>query len=941
MQGPPFSLKLLAVIIAWTAFAPAVLGQQQACPAPPPLQVAPGFNLFTPQQEMYLGDAIAEQFQREFGVVKDEALTAHLQEIGDKLLAQLPPSGLQFRFRLVDTPIANAWTIPGGRIYLTRKLVVFANSDDEVAAILAHELGHALTHQPAVEMSEDFRRVLGTKQVGDRDDIFNKWHQYQESRKRVVRSFHKEEANQYVADQVALYALARAGYSPATFADFWDRFAQTQGKTGGWLTDLFGATKPEQRRLREARRSLAAMPEACLKNIHAQAGESFLRWQKSVLEFNGAGRREAIPGLVWKRSLDPPLQSDFTEVKFSPDGRWLLAQDDSSIDVLSRNPLQALFRIDAPDAQKAQFTPDSKSVVFVTRELRVEKWSIAEKKRTEVHEVVLTRDYCIQTRLSPDGESLACFTPQMGVELVDVKSGTVFFQKNEFYQPILADIREWASELSDTGVLEPMFMGFSPDNHYFMVARRKSMLAVDLTTRKAVSLPSRFHDLVGSGFTFSGPDRVIGINLDNPRKSEEVTFPDGHTIATVSLAGHLSPVAHGDYVILRPVDKYPVGVVSVHADKVILASQETALDIYDNVYARGRVDGTVALFDVATHKELAFTKLPASNLGRPRAGAISPDLKWFAASGRSRGGVWDLNNGQRVFHVRGFRGAWFDHDDLLFADFPETETPQKAKRMVDVLDPAHKQALQGWELNIERSTQYGSVVVSLHNQGDEKGTWALYNADLEVKDVGTGKLLWSKHFPRAAPQVNVSAASDRLVAVWPPLSKTGADELAQDPHGQARLAHTDDEAILEVFELRLGKSLGVLPVQMSGTIRHLPIVVTAGDWVVISDSRNRLLVYSISGAQPERRLFGHRPIISADGSLLAVENETGHIEVYDLKTLQKQRELDFPTAVSLLQFTGEAKNLFVLTSDQNAYLVSLGNEVKTQEANKQADMPAQ
>lgn len=930
------------LVLVLFCIAPAVLlwSEEQACPAPPPLRADPGFNLFSPQQEMDLGDAIAEQVQRELGVVQDEALTAHLQQIGEQILAQLPPSGMRFRFRLIDTPVANAWTSPGGRIYMTRKLVAFANSDDEIASILAHELGHALTHQPAVEMSENFHSVLGTTAVGDRADIFNKWHQYQESRKKGIKiSFHKEEANQYIADQVALYALAHAGYSPQTFIDFWDRFAQTEGKTGGWLTDLFGTTKPEQRRLREARRTLAAMPQGCLRNVHAQATESFRAWQKSVIEFSGLGRKDALPGLVWKRTLDPPLQSEFTEVKFSPDGRSLLAQDDSSIDVLSREPLAALFRIDAPDAQKAHFTPDSKSVVFLNRELRVEKWSVADKKRIEVHEVVLTHDFCMQTRLSPDGNTLACFTPQMGLQLIDVNTGNAYFEKKEFYQPIRADIVEWMTEAQRTGWLEAIFMDFSPDNHYFVAARRAAMLAVDLPSKKAVPLPTRLRELVGAGFVFTGPDRIVGINRDNPRKSEEVTFPDGRAIAKLALAGRLSAAGHGDYVIVRPIEKFPVGVVDVNADKVFLASQEPALDVYDKVYARGRVDGTVALFDVATHKELAFTKLPAGNLGRPRAGAISPDLKWLAVSGRSRGGVWDLSNGQRIFHVRGFHGAWFDDHDMLFADFPETEIPEKTKRRVDVLDPGNKQALQGWEVTVERSTQYGPVLVSLHNQDDDKGTWALYNADLEVKDAATGKLLWSKHLPRSAPQVNVSPASDRLALIWPPLSKTGAEELAQDAKALARLAHTDDEAILEVFELRSGKNLGVLPVHMSGVVRALPAVASGGDWVVIGDGQNRVMIYSISGAQPDRRLFGHRPVVSANGNLLCLENETGHVEVYELKSLQKQQELDFSRAVSVMQFTPEGKNLFVLSADQNAYLVDL--HASAQEARKQDDKKQQ
>ncbi len=139
---------------------------QQSCPAPNAVVTpAPG-NIFSDQQEMDLGDAFAEQFERDFHVIQDDSLNAYLQNLGEKLVRQMPPTSLRFRFRLVELPIVNAFTLPGGRIYVTRRLVLFARSEDELAGVLAHELGHAITHQPAADASALFRQVMGVTTVG-------------------------------------------------------------------------------------------------------------------------------------------------------------------------------------------------------------------------------------------------------------------------------------------------------------------------------------------------------------------------------------------------------------------------------------------------------------------------------------------------------------------------------------------------------------------------------------------------------------------------------------------------------------------------------------------------------------------------------------------------------------------------------------------------------
>jgi predicted Zn-dependent protease len=122
----------------------------------------------------------------------------------------------------------NAFSIAGGRVYVSPKIVAFARSGDEIAGILAHELGHIVTHQSAIEMTRSFREVLGVTQVSDRADVFRKFHDYVEnvSRLRTRRKRAEEEKHQIAADQVSIFAMARAGFNVQAFPEFWGRFTE-------------------------------------------------------------------------------------------------------------------------------------------------------------------------------------------------------------------------------------------------------------------------------------------------------------------------------------------------------------------------------------------------------------------------------------------------------------------------------------------------------------------------------------------------------------------------------------------------------------------------------------------------------------------------------------------------------------------------------------------
>src|SRR5580692_4721491 len=111
----PMFLLCLSCFGAWAQSAP-------DCGLPSPSFVTGAPNIFNAQQEQDLGDALAELEEADLKIAPPAA-DDQLTRIGERLLAVLPPSGLHYRFRVYDSGEVNGFSLAGGRVYISRKLI--------------------------------------------------------------------------------------------------------------------------------------------------------------------------------------------------------------------------------------------------------------------------------------------------------------------------------------------------------------------------------------------------------------------------------------------------------------------------------------------------------------------------------------------------------------------------------------------------------------------------------------------------------------------------------------------------------------------------------------------------------------------------------------------------------------------------------------------------
>src|SRR6266849_2357677 len=116
------------------------------CARKPGEPLKPGFNLFSKQQDIQLGQQAAAQVRQQYQVVQNQELQDYVRRIGERIAAtpEARSSGFPFSFTLVNDKSINAFALPGGPTFVHTGLILAADNEAQVAGVLSHEISHVI-----------------------------------------------------------------------------------------------------------------------------------------------------------------------------------------------------------------------------------------------------------------------------------------------------------------------------------------------------------------------------------------------------------------------------------------------------------------------------------------------------------------------------------------------------------------------------------------------------------------------------------------------------------------------------------------------------------------------------------------------------------------------------------------------------------------------------
>jgi predicted Zn-dependent protease len=202
-------------------------------------------------EEYYVGRAVAARILSTYPLLQDRRLTEYVNLVGQTvaLHSDKPQTYNGYHFAVLDSTEINAFACPGGTIFITKGMLKEVRNEEELAAVLAHEVAH-INDRHGIEAIRKARwtealTVIGTtaaEQYGSRDL----------QRTLVVNGY--GQGQELEADRGSLNYVTRAGYSPRGLLDFLTRLhAKQRGARGGTILSTHPGV---ERRIEQARRQM-------------------------------------------------------------------------------------------------------------------------------------------------------------------------------------------------------------------------------------------------------------------------------------------------------------------------------------------------------------------------------------------------------------------------------------------------------------------------------------------------------------------------------------------------------------------------------------------------------------------------------------------------------------------------------------------------------------
>jgi predicted Zn-dependent protease len=214
----------LAAALGAALLAGVLAGCQQA-----PVTGRSQLILLPDDQAAKMGADAYKQILKESKVSKDPDLNRRVRAVGKRIAMVADDPGYKWEFKVLQDKEPNAFALPGGKVGVNSGLFKVAKNDDQLAAVMAHEVAHAIARHSAERMSRQMMVQTGLGVAGAVSDTAagNIGLMAQAATLGLILPFTRDQESE--ADEIGLLYMARAGYDPREAVELWRNFESYGG----------------------------------------------------------------------------------------------------------------------------------------------------------------------------------------------------------------------------------------------------------------------------------------------------------------------------------------------------------------------------------------------------------------------------------------------------------------------------------------------------------------------------------------------------------------------------------------------------------------------------------------------------------------------------------------------------------------------------------------
>jgi beta-barrel assembly-enhancing protease len=223
--------------------------------------VGKGLNWYSVEKEIAIGKQLAQEVERQAKVIDDPVVSEYVNRVGQNLVRN-SDAKVPFTIKVIDTEDVNAFALPGGFFFVNSGLILKADTEAELAGVMAHEIAHVAARHGTRQATRGQVAQLATIPL-----IFmGGWAGYgirQAASVLVPIGFLQfSKAFESEADMLGLQYMYKTGYDPEAFVDFFEKIQSLEKKKPGTMAKVFSTHPPTEDRIVTAQKNIQDMLKA-------------------------------------------------------------------------------------------------------------------------------------------------------------------------------------------------------------------------------------------------------------------------------------------------------------------------------------------------------------------------------------------------------------------------------------------------------------------------------------------------------------------------------------------------------------------------------------------------------------------------------------------------------------------------------------------------------